>query len=167
MQFQVPQFIETEDKVIGPLTLKQFLYLAAAGAVSFALFFLLKAILWIMITFILGSAAAALAFIKVQGRPLPSILLAALGFYWKPRTYLWQRTAESAETGKAEKLELPKTPAVQSLLEKLTTSRAAVPQREKAVPPPSSEKIKAQTGQYEILKKFTGEREVAKRVDYR
>ena len=159
MQFQVPQFIETEDKVIGPLTLKQFLYLAAAGAVSFALFFLLKAILWIMITFILGSAAAALAFIKVQGRPLPSILLAALGFYWKPRTYLWQRTAESAETGKAEKLELPKTPAVQSLLEKLTTSRAAVPQREKVVPP--------QTGQYEILKKFTGEREVAKRVDYR
>ena len=34
MQFQVPQFIETEDKVVGPLTLRQFMYIAGAGAAS-------------------------------------------------------------------------------------------------------------------------------------
>jgi hypothetical protein len=164
MQFQVPQFIETEDKVIGPLTLKQFLYLAAAGAISFALFFFLKTFLWIIATFILGSVGAALAFIKVQGRPLPKVLIAALSFYWKPRTYLWQRTTESAET---EKLELPKTPAVQSLLEKLTTSRTPISKREKVIAPPSLENVKAKSGRYEILKKITGEREIAKRVDYR
>lgn len=164
MQFQVPQFIETEDKVIGPLTLKQFLYLAAAGAVSFALFFFLKTFLWLIATFILGSVGAALAFIKINGRPLPNMLLAALGFYWKPRTYLWQRAAGPAE---AEKLELPKTPAIQSLLEKITTSRAPIPKREKIIAPPSLENIKTKSGRYEILKKITGEREVAKRVDYR
>jgi len=41
MQFNVPQFIETEDKLIGPFTLKQFLYLAAGGALLvFAWYFL-------------------------------------------------------------------------------------------------------------------------------
>jgi len=40
MQYQVPQFIEVEDRIIGPLTLKQFLYLAFAGAILFVLWFL-------------------------------------------------------------------------------------------------------------------------------
>jgi len=37
MRFQVPQFIEVEDKIFGPLTLKQFIYLAGAGGVVFVL----------------------------------------------------------------------------------------------------------------------------------
>ena len=39
MQFQVPQFIDVENKIIGPLSLRQFLYLAGAGLISFMLFF--------------------------------------------------------------------------------------------------------------------------------
>ena len=35
MRFQVPQFIEVEDKIFGPLTLKQFLYTAGGAAVGF------------------------------------------------------------------------------------------------------------------------------------
>ena len=46
MQFQVPQFIETEDKIVGPLTLRQFLYIGAAGLLSFLLFFVLKIWFW-------------------------------------------------------------------------------------------------------------------------
>jgi len=41
MQFQVPQFIDIEDGS-SALTLKQFLYLAAAAAFSFILFFMLQ-----------------------------------------------------------------------------------------------------------------------------
>ena len=37
MRFQVPQFIEVEDKIFGPLTLKQFIYLAGAGGLVFVL----------------------------------------------------------------------------------------------------------------------------------
>jgi hypothetical protein len=61
MQFQVPQFIETEDKIIGPLTLKQFFYVAAAALVSFSLFFVLATWLWLLITIILGGVAVARA----------------------------------------------------------------------------------------------------------
>ena len=35
MQFRVPQFIDIEDKVIGPLTLKQFAYVLGAAGFAF------------------------------------------------------------------------------------------------------------------------------------
>ena len=41
MQFQVPQFIEIEDKIFGPLTFKQFIYLAGGGGLCFLLYTIL------------------------------------------------------------------------------------------------------------------------------
>ncbi len=90
-QFQVPQFIETESKIVGPLTLKQFIYLAIAGLLSFFLFFILKTFFWVLVTIILGLIAAAFAFFKYNGRPLTTVLMSAFQYYWNPRMYLWQR----------------------------------------------------------------------------
>ena len=71
--FQVPQFIEEKPKIIGPFTLAQFLYLAAAAAISFASFYVFTFFLWILITIIVGGAAAALAFGKVEGQEMAKI----------------------------------------------------------------------------------------------
>lgn len=163
MQYQVPQFIETEDKIIGPLTLKQFLYFAAGAGIIFVLFFFLKFFLWFIIAIIIGIVAAALAFIKINGRPLPKILMAAIGFYVKPRMYLWQRAQQSAERIETEE----EKSAVQNLLQKITTSREPVQKREKMIRPQTFAQPKDSRGKYEVLRKITGEREVAKRVDFR
>ncbi len=164
MQFQVPQFIETEDKIIGPLTLKQFLYLAAAGGISFACFFFLKTWLWLIITLLVGVGGAALAFININGRPLPKILIAALGFYWKPRLFLWQRT-EKAPTLAEDEVEIQEEPKslLGNLKQQITTSRAPIPKREKI----SQKPILGGEGRFETLRKITGEKEKARRVDYR
>jgi hypothetical protein len=90
-QFQVPQFIETESKIVGPMTLKQFLYIAAAGLLSFFLFFILKTFVWVIFTALIATIAVSFAFIKYNGRPLTTILMSALGYLWKPKLYLWQR----------------------------------------------------------------------------
>lgn len=90
-QFQVPQFIETESKIVGPMTLKQFLYIAAAGLLVFALFFALKTFAWIIATALIATIALSLAFIKYNGRPLPVILKSALLYAWKPKLYLWKK----------------------------------------------------------------------------
>jgi len=164
MQFQVPQFIETEDKIIGPLTLKQFLYIAAAGGLSFMLFFFLKTLLWLIITMFLGTAGAALAFIKINGRPLPKVLIAALGFYWKPRLYLWKRVEKTPSAGGPPKEE-PKS-FLGSLKQQLTTSRAPIPKREKAARRPILERLKGKE-RFEMMRKITGEKEKARRVDYK
>ena len=60
MQFQVPQFIETEDKIIGPFSIKQFIYVGAAIGISFMLYFTVQAWLWIALSLIVVGLALAL-----------------------------------------------------------------------------------------------------------
>lgn len=91
MQFQVPQFIDIEDRIIGPLTLKQFLYLAGAGGVLFILFMLLESFLFIFVAPPIAGVALALAFVKVNGRDFLFYLASLINFFTKPRLYLWQR----------------------------------------------------------------------------
>ena len=43
MDYQVPQFIEVEDKLVGPLTFKQFVYLAGGAGICVILFVFLPA----------------------------------------------------------------------------------------------------------------------------
>jgi len=91
MQFNVPQFIEIEDKIIGPLTLKQFLYLGAgAGVLLFGWFFLkLSALILLAIPTLLF--CAALAFVKINGRSFISFLGSLIRYVSKPRLYLWKK----------------------------------------------------------------------------
>jgi len=166
MQFQVPQFIETEDKIIGPLTLKQFFYLAGAGAICFMLFFVLKTWLWVIITAILGTFATTLAFIQYNGRPLPVILMAAVGYFWKPRFYLWKKVEEKLPEIKAPSLVKQEgTPAFKNLWLKLTTSTGPISKKEKPFALVSKEAAKKE--KFELFRKITGEREAARRVDYK
>ncbi len=107
VQYQVPQFIEIEDKIIGPLTLKQFLYLAAPTAISFILFFMVNFGIWLLLTIILGLLGLALAFIKINGRPFTNFLVSIFWYYFKPKIYIWKKTEpaskEIAETTYIEK----------------------------------------------------------------
>lgn len=173
MQFQIPQFIDIENKIVGPLTIKQFLYLAGAGGVAFLLFFILQFWLWIMIAAVLAIIAGSLAFIKYNGQPLPIIAWHAFGFLWKPRLYLWQREVkekivkipESAAVKRKDLKEyFPDMPSVKKLMTDLMTSKAPIPKREKTSP---SHWGKQPKEKFEILRKLTGEKEIARRVDYR
>lgn len=169
MNFQVPQFIETEDKIVGPLTLKQFLYFATAGGLCFLLFFFLNFILWVFFTAIIVTAAASFAFIKVNGRPLISAALGALKFYWQPRLYLWQRETElkmKAPSVRESKVEQVKS-RLDNLWEQLKTSKEPIPKREKKIEPAITDRVKSSKERFEMMRKITGEREAARRVDYR
>lgn len=170
MQFQVPQFIETEDKIIGPLTIRQFLYFAITGGISFILFFILQFPLWLFFTVMLVTGAAAFAFIKINGRSLSVAFLAAFNFYWKPRFYLWQKTPETAKINE-EKIKIAGTTEVKSrldtLFKQLTTSKNPIPKREKTIAPSLLDRVKSSKERFEMMRKITGDREMARRVDYR
>ncbi|MBI2064943.1 MAG: PrgI family protein [Candidatus Yanofskybacteria bacterium] len=66
MKFQIPQFIETETKLIGPFTLKQFLWLASGGALIFFMFLTMNSLLFFLVAFPVGAFFAALAFVKTN-----------------------------------------------------------------------------------------------------
>jgi len=105
MQFQVPQFIEKEAKIVGPLTFKQFLYLGAGGVVVFFLYFYLAAknlLAFALITIFLAIGALAFAFLKIGGQPLLTILLKFLNFSFSSKIYLWKKKAVSPRVIKRE-----------------------------------------------------------------
>ncbi len=163
MQFQVPQFIDVAPKIVGPLTLKQFLYLAAGAVPLFLLFFVLQFWLWIIIAIILGSAALVLAFFKFNGQPLPQVAVSVFNYFWKPRFYLWQRSVEGPAGAKLGP-EKPNTSALTDLLMKLTTTTQPISKREKTSKLLAAFKHK---DAFETFRKTTGERDVARRIDYR
>lgn len=91
MQFQVPQFIEVEDKIFGPLTFKQFLYLAGGAGLCFILYRLLP---WYLAWFLIlptGALALALAFYEINNKPFIFVMEAAFRYYTGQRLYLWQK----------------------------------------------------------------------------
>lgn len=101
-QYQVPQFIEVEDKIFGPLTLKQFIYLAGGGGVCLMLFTLLPVWLFFILSIPVLVFAGALAFYEVNGRPFVVALEHATSYFFGSKLYLWkQRQAEKSKGGAA------------------------------------------------------------------
>lgn len=90
-RFQVPQFIEHEAKVVGPFTLKQALYVLIPGAVVFFLFFILPTTPWVILAILILGGGLASAFLKVEGKPLPSIVMHFFRFSASSKNYLWQK----------------------------------------------------------------------------
>ncbi len=84
MQFQVPQFTEIEDKVIGPLTLKQFLYLLVAGVSIFILYKLFNLLVVIILSIPILCLAVALGFAKINNQPFINVIKNFFGFLKKP-----------------------------------------------------------------------------------
>jgi hypothetical protein len=99
MQFRVPQFIDIEDKVIGPLTLKQFGYILGAGGVSFLIwtFISIKTIAVLLIAPVVG-LFLSLAFVKLNNRPFGEILESAFAYYTGSKIYTWKQPSPEKET---------------------------------------------------------------------
>lgn len=92
MQFQVPQFTETETKVVGPLTIKQFIWLALAGLAIFIMSYIVTAKALIVFSVIAIGLAVAFAFINVQNVSLIRYLGYALRYFLKIEKYSYGTT---------------------------------------------------------------------------
>lgn len=95
MRFQVPQFIETESKIVGPFTLGQFLYLAGGGVLIFILQFFVSLPVLVITGLPIAALALALAFYKVDDVPFPKFLLMALSFASGPKKYIFNKDVSS------------------------------------------------------------------------
>ncbi len=102
MNFQVPQFIEIEDKVIGPLSFKQFIYVAGALGLSFICYAFLPLYLALIPIGIIMSLGLALAFYQVNNRPFIITLQSALRYFAGHKLYLWQQRSDSQLAARAQ-----------------------------------------------------------------
>lgn len=106
-QYQVPQFINIEDRIIGPLTLKQFLYLVGAGAVGLLGWKFLYFPLFLILVVPIAVLFIALAFGKVDERPLPVVFTNGVNYFLRPRLYLWKKILEPPKVSGTKIVEPP------------------------------------------------------------
>lgn len=97
MRFQLPQFIDVEDKIFGPLTFKQFIYLAGGGSVALIGVTLLGLFWGLLVSSPIVILAVALAFYKINNRPFINILESAFKYLTNDKLYIWQKTEKTPD----------------------------------------------------------------------
>lgn len=119
MRFEVPQFIEVEDKIFGPFTWKQFIYLAGGGGTTIVLFLTLPFFLFVIIAIPIAALTAFLAFHQVNNRPFSIFLESFLKYATGNKLYLWRRGQIQTVTGE-ETVRVPK--AAEPVVAKIPTT---------------------------------------------
>jgi hypothetical protein len=124
MQYQVPQFIEIEDKIFGPLTFKQFLYVGGGAAIAFIAWSFLPSFLALPVGGGILAFFLAAAFYKVNGRPFLFFIENFFKFHLSRKLFLWDKEKKTPKKGdrgekkEESKVQMPKLS--QSKLKELT-----------------------------------------------
>jgi hypothetical protein len=116
MRFQVPQFIEVEDKIFGPFTFKQFVYLAGGAGVCVVLFTFLPKFLAILVALPIAGLALALAFYKVNDKPFINMVEAFFNYSLTNKLYIWKKE-EKAPVAREHAIAAPEQVYVPKLSE--------------------------------------------------
>jgi hypothetical protein len=98
MQFQVPQFIEVEDKIFGPLTFRQFIYLAGGGGLSFICYAIFPLYVAIFLIVPIVAFSIALAFYKINNKAFIYVVEAAFQYFLNTKLYIWKKVPKKPDT---------------------------------------------------------------------
>jgi len=119
MRFQVPQFIDIEDKIFGPLTFKQFIYLLGGGGAVFILYVFLPIYLMVFFAIPVALFALALAFYQVNNQPFIKVVENAFYYLTSNKLYLWRKREVKMTPEAAKKAKIGESaPAIMSKLTK-------------------------------------------------
>lgn len=103
-KFVVPQFINVENKVIGPITVRQFLIFAGALVILAILYSLLYFTYFVVVGSIVIIIAAIFAFAKVNGTQFHFFFLNIIQTSKKPRTRVWNNRILSVKIKKDQNI---------------------------------------------------------------
>jgi hypothetical protein len=99
MKFQVPQFIEIEDKIFGPLSFKEFAYIAGGCGLSFILYRYIPSFLIALIVIApVLIFAGLLAFYRPNNKPFIEMVQSALTFAIGSKLYIWKKEKKPLQT---------------------------------------------------------------------
>jgi hypothetical protein len=97
MQFKVPQFLEIEDKIFGPFTFRQFVYLAGGAGLCFILYRLLGLMLGAIPIIAVAGFAGALTFYRPNNKPFIYMIEAGFKYFTQDKLYIWKKGEEESE----------------------------------------------------------------------
>ncbi|MBT4121029.1 MAG: PrgI family protein [Candidatus Magasanikbacteria bacterium] len=105
-QFVVPQFIDVEDRIFGPITVRQFLILLATGLLIFISYKLADFTLFVVITLFLGFLAIMFAFVRVNGQDFHYVILNIIQTLRHPSLRIWRKDYSDKELNYLRKQEI-------------------------------------------------------------
>lgn len=91
MRFEVPQFIDIEDKIFGPFTWKQFVYLGGGAGLATVLFFTAPFIVFVLIGIPVGALTFLLGFYPINNQPFSRFLEAMVYYFKNHKLYFWRK----------------------------------------------------------------------------
>lgn len=101
MMFSVPQFIDVEDKIAGPLTWRQLLWMIGMGAVLLVAFNTFDTSLAIIVAIPTVLIFVAFAFYRPNGFPLTTFVFYVILFLFRPKISVWERPTHKSSVPKA------------------------------------------------------------------
>lgn len=90
-QFVVPQFLDVEDKVIGPITVRQFIILLLSGGIEFVAWRFADFSLFFVVTILNSALTILFAFVKINGRPVHFFFLNVIQTRKRPNLKIWNK----------------------------------------------------------------------------
>jgi hypothetical protein len=91
-QFTIPQFIDVEDKIFGPITARQFIILISSAGPIFLCYKIFDIALFALMTFFIGGSALIFAFVKINGQAFHYFVLNIAQTVRKPSRRLWYKS---------------------------------------------------------------------------
>jgi hypothetical protein len=100
MQFKVPQFLDIEDKIFGPFTFKEFVYLAGGAGLCFVLYKLLGLLWGALPILAVASLAIALARYRPNNKPFINMIEAGFNYFMQSKLYIWKKRKNTMKNDK-------------------------------------------------------------------
>lgn len=96
-KFVVPQFIENEDKILGPITVRQFLICLGATLFIFLAYTFLSLVYFIFTSIVIAALAGAFAFLKINGQPFHLFFVNFLQTQTRPKKRVWNKERDTGQ----------------------------------------------------------------------
>lgn len=125
MQYTVPQFIDTEDKIIAFITVRQFLIMIVAAILIAVAYAALKFMVFVFVAIVIIILTGVLAFVKVNGRPFHFFLISYIERVKKPNIRVWNKDLTNAELKHYIKQKAEEKPVERVGKARLSTSHLA------------------------------------------
>ena len=123
-QFVVPQFLDVEAKIIGPITARQFLIMLGTLLLDFVIY---RVFLNVFIVIALGVPVLALgiafSFAKVNGQPFHYMVLSVIQTLRRPARRVWDKSLSDADLRVYLKKEVGAMSAPKTIKKPLERSR--------------------------------------------
>lgn len=94
MQFRVPQFLEIEDKIFGPFTFREFVYLAGGAGLCFTIYKLLGLLWGAIPILIIAGFSLLLTFYRPNNKPFINMLEYGFKYFTQNKLYIWKKQKE-------------------------------------------------------------------------